>query len=316
MKEIQVKLLTIPAPVEEIASVLDSENNLDTIRLKAKIAGKDLVEYFPTLKRVVNRKEKTKTNTEKVSGDQESQSDDEEEQDSSKPTVDIRDHEGNKLPVMTPEECSSAEQDRELNLDQSNHIDGTNVIDPEQHFDERPKGLRKGTKRKAETPQSKSPNTNPNLKSSDKPHSDGSKKRKKPKRGSVIPTLTKGKTGDRSSLMDKHLPKGNKRPKLAANDPSANTSDKSTRQTRPPQSSSDDENQDDITKADGPSEQEQDQLVQHWQDSDTREKIREDEEAVRLYEKGITTCGHHAWSYFCKAIHNKMGQLPTDKRHL
>jgi len=47
-----------------------------------------------------------------------------------------------------------------------------------------------------------------------------------------------------------------------------------------------------------------------------KENIRENEEAIRLRDKGVTTCGHHGWTYFMKKLHNKFGQLPADKRPL
>ena len=50
--------------------------------------------------------------------------------------------------------------------------------------------------------------------------------------------------------------------------------------------------------------------------AEEREAKREESEALQYRKYGITTCGHHPWSYFCKAMHNKLGMLPVDKRNL
>ena len=115
---------------------------------------------------------------------------------------------------MTPQECSRADVDLELNRDKSNYIDGTDIADNVELHNEQPTVFTrsKNLKRTSEKMESDEDLLVNSKSESWKPHSDGSKKDKQRKRGKKGLTQ-KSKTGDCTPPMSLSNPKGHKRSK-------------------------------------------------------------------------------------------------------
>ena len=303
LREPQVQLLTLPAPVSEVIMAFGN-STLDTIRAKARKQGKDLCQFFPSLKRV--KEDGTEVYDR---GDEESDTNSQVDGEGSKdlePTIQVTDHNGVKLPVMSPSQCRDEPVDRGLDLDQSTHIDG---VDEDQTLPV------EGNYRKRKASPALADGTLPTSKRT-KSNLSTTGAKKNDKNSKVLDTINKRKDTPPVKSGRKKKPTHVRFTDDATNIP-VDPPGVEFGSTLPGQK---------YDKTVHPSEFDlMDCGIDIFTDPETQEKIdvaeereakREESEALQYRKYGITTCGHHPWSYFCKAMHNKLGMLPVDKRNL